>query len=89
MAIKTVEEAFAGLIKGDRHLDFVKPQIEQSNSAMQTIHLLAAKVVQGGAIRQSDLLSAIGSALSIGVQIGLEMSGTFTPIVGPGGTAIQ
>ena len=56
---------------------------------MQTIHSLAANVVQGGAIRQSDLLSAIGSALSIGVQIGLEMSGTFTPIVGPGGTAIQ
>jgi hypothetical protein len=89
MALKTVQQAYVGLVTGDHHLDFVQAQIEQSELAMKTIHNLAAQIVEGGQIRQSGLLSAIASALSIGVKLGLEMSGACSPIVGPGGAVIQ
>lgn len=91
MAIKTktVQEAYTSLLLGDAHLAFVQDQITASDLAMKTVTSLAGGIVQGGAIRQSALLSAIASAMSIGVKIGLEMSGTVSPIVGPGGSVIQ
>jgi hypothetical protein len=91
MAIKTktVQEAYTSLLCGDGHLQFVEDQLNESDLAMRTVHSLAGGIVQGGAIHQSALLSAIASAMSIGVKIGLEMSGACSPIVGPGGAVIQ
>ena len=89
MPLKTVQQAYTILVMGDGHLSFVQDQVTESELAMRTVHSLAAGIVQGGAIHQSALLSAIASAMSIGVKLGLEMSGACSPIVGPGGAVIQ
>lgn len=89
LKIKTVQEAYTSLLCGDGHLEFVGDQLSESELAMRTVHSLAAGIVQGGQIHQSALLSAIASAMSIGVKVGLEMSGACSPILGPGGAVIQ
>ena len=89
LKIKTIQEAYTSLLCGDGHLEFVGDQLSESELAMRTVHSLAAGIVQNRSIKQSDLLSAVASAMSIGVKIGLEMSGACSPIVGPGGAVIQ